>query len=123
MLTLRILIQFRRYCNQCAASNGTVQIAYAPENWGLAAAYNYSSGDNGAGGLGRTNSTFLADGFYDLGTTSSVGLSAWWTPEESGWIPSVSTGWGLNQTSLKNVVSATTLKYYVPVLVRWTSMG
>jgi hypothetical protein len=31
-------------------------------------------------------------------------------PEESGWIPSVSTGWGLNKTSLKNVVSATTPK-------------
>jgi len=27
----------------CAGSVGTVQIAYAPENWGLAAAYNYSS--------------------------------------------------------------------------------
>ena len=32
-----------------AASNGTVQIAYAPENWGLAAAYNYASTDNGVG--------------------------------------------------------------------------
>ena len=26
----------------CAGFNGTVQIAYAPENWGIAAAYNYS---------------------------------------------------------------------------------
>ena len=33
----------------CAASNGTVQLAYTADQWGVAAAYNYASGDNGVG--------------------------------------------------------------------------
>ena len=84
----------------CAASSGTVQIAYAPENWGLAAAYNYASGNNGAG-LYSGNGTPTANFFSGLGTTNSFGLSAWWTPEEASWIPSVSAGWGYNSISMK----------------------
>ena len=29
------------------------------------------------------------------GATNSVGLSGYWVPESTGWIPSVSTGWGV----------------------------
>jgi hypothetical protein len=103
-----------------AASNGLVQLAYAPENWGLAAAYNYSSGLNGDGGLNSANSTpavgQATTGFYNLGSTNSLGLSAWWMPEESGWIPSVSTGWGLNNTSLADqtkIKNVTSQSWYV----------
>ena len=35
-------------------------------------------------------------------TTDSFGLSAWWTPEESGWIPSVSAGYGGTWTEIAN---------------------
>jgi hypothetical protein len=87
----------------CAGSSGTVQIAYAPENWGLAAAYNYASGNNGAG-IYAGNGTPVANFFSASGTTNSFGLSGWWTPEESGWIPSVSAGWGYNTVSEKNAV-------------------
>ena len=47
----------------CAGSNGTVQIAYAPENWGLAAAYNYTS--KNAGTLYAGNGTPLANRFHE----------------------------------------------------------
>ena len=57
-----------------AGSVGTVQIAYAPENWGLAAAYNYSS--ENAGTLYAGNGTPLANTFTSNGNNSSVGLSA-----------------------------------------------
>ena len=77
-----------------AGSNGTVQIAYAPQNWGLAAAYNYTSLN--AGTLYAGNGTPLATSFTSNGNNSSVGLSAWWSPEEAGWIPSISAGWGYN---------------------------
>jgi hypothetical protein len=100
----------------CAGSVGTVQVAYAPENWGLAAAYNYSSGINGAGGLGSTNSTITTQSFYGLGNTNAFGLSAWWTPEESGWVPSISTGWGINNTTLDdqtNVRNVYSQSWYV----------
>ncbi len=77
-----------------AASNGTVQVAYAPDNWGIAAAYNYASQNGGT--LYAGNGTPLAVIATSEGNNSSVGVSAWWTPEESGWIPSISTGYGFN---------------------------
>ena len=99
----------------CAGSNGTVQIAYAPENWGLAAAYNYTS--KNAGTLYAGNGTPLANTFTSNGNNSSVGLSAWWSPEEAGWFPSVSAGWGYNSiTNGDNTQvfrSATTQSWYV----------
>ena len=99
----------------CAGSNGTVQIAYAPENWGIAAAYNYTS--KNAGTLYGGNGTPLATSFTSNGNNSSVGLSAWWSPEEAGWFPSISAGWGYN--SLTNgddsfvYRSAATQSWYV----------
>jgi hypothetical protein len=101
-----------------AGSNGTIQIAYAPENWGLAAAYNYAS--KNADSVGQLNGTPLSATFTDNGNSSSLGLSAWWTPEEAGWIPSISTGWGYNSvtdgdnTRLGRAFrSATTQSWYV----------
>jgi hypothetical protein len=99
----------------CAGSNGTVQIAYAPENWGLAAAYNYTS--KNAGTLYGGNGTPLATAFTSNGNNSSVGLSAWWSPEEAGWIPSISAGWGYNSVTNgdKDLIlrTATTQSWYV----------
>jgi hypothetical protein len=99
----------------CAGSVGTIQIAYAPENWGLAAAYNYSS--KNATSSGGVNGTPLSAAFTDNGNSSSVGLSAWWTPEEAGWVPSISAGWGYNSiTNGEDTFvfrSATTQSWYV----------
>ncbi|MFL0742489.1 MAG: carbohydrate porin, partial [Prochlorococcus sp.] len=81
--------------SDAAASNGTAQIAYVADQWGLAAAYSYTSGDNDAG-LYAGNATPLATLAKTMGTTNSYGVSAWWSPDESGWIPSFSTGWGYN---------------------------
>jgi hypothetical protein len=82
----------------CAAASGTIQVAYAPENWGVAAAYNYYSGNNNPTKAAGSGTPF-ANALSALGVNNSVGLSAWWTPEKSGWIPSISTGWGLSQSS------------------------
>ncbi len=81
-----------------AASNTTAQIAYSADQWGIAGAYSYTSGDNGAG-LYAGNATPFANAANALGTTNSFGVSAWWQPEDTGFIPSVSTGWGLNSVS------------------------
>merc|ERR1712216_1005269 len=98
-----------------AGSNGTVQIAYAPENWGLAAAYNYAS--KNADSVGQLNGTPLSAAFTDNGNSSSFGLSAWWTPEESGWVPSISAGYGYNSITDGDDTlvfrSATTQSWYV----------
>ena len=101
-----------------AASNGTAQLAYTAEQWGIAAAYNYASGDNGVG-IYSGNGTPLAVELYggdNGGVTNSVGVSAYWSPSESGWIPSISTGWGLNSTTMDdNIVydSASSQSWYV----------
>ena len=99
----------------CAGSNGTVQIAYAPENWGIAAAYNYTS--KNAGALYNGNATPLANQFANNGNNSSFGLSAWWSPEEAGWFPSISAGWGYNNITNGDdtyfLRSATTQSWYL----------
>jgi uncharacterized protein with PIN domain len=60
-----------------AAFSATTQIAYAPENWGIAAAYTKASGTNGVGlysGNGTAGSVALS---LSDGQTNSYGLSAW----------------------------------------------
>ncbi len=75
-------------------SSGTVQIAYESENWNIAAIY--SGIQNSAqliGGFGTT--------FNEVFTGSNSFMNAWgiggsWQPQESGWIPSISAGYGYN---------------------------
>ncbi len=100
-----------------AASSATTQLAYAAENWGLALGYTYASSDNGAGLYGG-NATPLANFVQTMGVTNAFGVSVWWMPEESGWIPSISGGWGLNSTdnngdSDRYVDNATSQSWYV----------
>jgi hypothetical protein len=40
-------------------------------------------------------------------STNSYALNAYWQPEESGWVPSVSVGWGINQNSTDNKLGGT----------------
>ena len=109
--------QFGGLATDGAASSATTQLAYAADNWGLALGYTYASSDNGAGLYGG-NATPLANFVQTMGVTNAFGVSAWWMPEESGWIPSISTGWGLNSTdnngdSDRYVDNATSQSWYV----------
>jgi hypothetical protein len=81
---------------ECSAQTGTAQIAYTGSNYGIAAAYTYSSGGTGLyTGNGTPLATILQT---NAAATSSVGISAYWQPTNSGWIPSVSVGWGINKS-------------------------
>ncbi|MCP9917796.1 iron uptake porin [Cyanobium sp. ATX 6F1] len=83
-----------------AAQTGTAQIAYSGTNYGLAAAYTYTTPQGGIAGLYGGNGTPLANlGFALSDSVSSVGISGYWTPTSSGWVPSVSAGWGINSHS------------------------
>jgi hypothetical protein len=75
-----------------AAETGTVQLAYGGANYGLAAAYTYSSG----AGLYGGNGTPLAVAGFGSTSTNSVGLSAYFSPLSASWFPSISAGWGIN---------------------------
>jgi hypothetical protein len=85
-----------------AGGTGTVQIGYAAEQWGLVATYAYIQNANDLF-LYATN--FTLDSFQNPGDTSAFGLSAYWQPAESGWIPSISAGWGINSTNYNSTVN------------------
>ena len=78
----------------CAGSNGTLQVGYDDDQWGIAAVYTMSMGHNGAGVYGG-NATTLAADLAGTGSVNSYGLSGYWGPSVSSWIPNISAGWGI----------------------------
>jgi hypothetical protein len=79
-----------------SGGTGTVQLGYSNDRWGLAAIY--SSIQNG-NDLIVYATNFALNSFSNPGTTNAYGLSGYWQPAQSGWLPSISAGWGLNRTS------------------------
>lgn len=71
-----------------SAQTSTVQFGYANESFGVAAAYTYSRG------VGVASGTPLA--VLEVSSMNAIGLSAYWQPSSSGWLPSISAGWGVN---------------------------
>ena len=99
--SLGLAVQPAKTCGgiatDCSGSNGTVQLGYDAESWGIAAAYTYARGHHGAS-IYDGNATPFAAALSRTGTTQSYGVSAYWSPEDSGWIPSFNVGWGLSST-------------------------
>jgi hypothetical protein len=60
--------------------------------WGIAAAYAYSQNMDLA--IGTPLATTISSGVRS--SSNNFGLSGYWVPENTGWIPSVSTGWGIS---------------------------
>jgi hypothetical protein len=58
----------------------TVQLGYSASNWGAAFVYTYSDSSATAAGP----------------SANSIGLSAYWQPSETSWVPSISAGFGYN---------------------------
>jgi len=85
-----------------AGGTGTVQIGYTAEQWGLVATYSYIQNAND---LFVYATNFALDSFQNPCDTSAFGLSAYWQPAESGWIPSISAGWGINSTNYNSTVN------------------
>jgi hypothetical protein len=94
---------------------GTVQLGYAGNRWGAAVAYNYSNGIGPASGTPFAQANNLnpiltaaisqAAGLETIGSMNSVGLSAYWQPATTGFIPSISAGWGINGYSAANTAA------------------
>jgi hypothetical protein len=89
----------------CSASSFTAQLGYAAENWGLAAAYSTTrpqlgeGGEYGAGLYGGNATPLAVLGSRFSGSIHSFAFSGYWQPGRSGWMPSISVGWGLNSHS------------------------
>ena len=79
-----------------SGSTTSVQIGYSKDQWAIAAMY--SAVQNGAG-LIPYATDFALLSFEQPGNTSALGLNGYWQPSRSGWIPSISAGWGINHTT------------------------
>ncbi|WP_415399869.1 iron uptake porin [Synechococcus sp. W4D4] len=68
--------------------------------WGIAAAYTYSQNLEIASGT--LLALYASDGGVGTSTSNNVGISGYWIPTQAGWIPSVSTGWGISTFNPKD---------------------
>ncbi len=80
--------------NSDSGLNFMTQVGYRAPQWGVAAAYRYGT----AGSRVRTfNAPGSGSGALTAGQESnSVALNAYWQPSQSGFVPSVSVGYGYN---------------------------
>jgi hypothetical protein len=81
-----------------SGATGSVQLAYQRDQWGLAAIWTYLQPE-GEFVPGTTPFTHSAIDHNLDGRTNAFGLSGYWQPISSGWLPSISLGWGINNTS------------------------
>ncbi len=87
------------------AFSSTAQLGYAGENWGVALAYTYTDG----GAKLPLGSLSVPLAVYFTPETNNLGLSGYWSPKESGWIPSISAGFGYADFSGDIITALSTL--------------
>jgi len=93
------------------ANNVTVQFGARGNNWGVAALYRYgtcSTSDRRGTPMAATalqcNTTLTGNN----ASSNNLGLGAFWQPVQTGWIPSISLGWGYSGISQSGTVSTNT---------------
>ena len=79
-----------------SAGTSTVQLGYAKENWGVAALYSYVQAGVTVPGATPFITTQIAEGGVN---TNAFAISGFWQPATSGWLPSISAGYGINSSS------------------------
>jgi hypothetical protein len=81
-----------------SAGSFLAQIGGAGEHWALTGAYRYGQcGTNIRSGTQYTydNSKAKCSDLGGSAATNSFSINGYWQPSESGWIPSISAGWGI----------------------------
>ena len=97
-----------------SGSSSTLQLGYAKQNWGVAAAL--VAIENGFGIIDYA-SPYTLRSYEQPGITTSTALSGYWQPAVDGWFPSVSLGWGWNSTRYRKGVERDGL---VAISQSWT---
>ncbi|KZR93318.1 Carbohydrate-selective porin, OprB family [Synechococcus sp. MIT S9509] len=83
-----------------SAGVGTVQIGYQAEQWGIAGVYSYlQEAQLVPYSTAFTQLSYLANDATINSSLNAFALSGYWQPEETGWIPAISAGWGINTLS------------------------
>jgi carbohydrate-selective porin OprB len=96
--------------NGNSAASGTVQVAYTGLNWNITGAYTYSNYDVSVAGTSYQMSMLPTN--LTGGQTNSFSLAGYWQPLQSGWIPSISAGWGYNSIGYEDSDSAASQSWY-----------
>ena len=109
--------------NGYSGSTGTVQFAYAGEQAGLALIWSLVQ-PNTEFVPGTTPLTHNAIDHTPGARTNAYAISGYWQPMTSGWWPSFSVGWGLNQTRFTSSQPAGSLKTSQSWMVglQWTDV-
>jgi hypothetical protein len=81
-----------------SGATGSVQLAYEQDQWGLAAIWTVLQPQTQSI-PGVTPFTSSAISEANSARTNDYGLSGYWQPLDSGWLPSISLGWGFNSTT------------------------
>lgn len=79
------------------ALNLLAQVGYRADNWGIGVGYRYGT----EGTRPRTYNGLLgaSGALVDGQESNSVSVNAYWQPTQTGWIPSISAGYGYNGVS------------------------
>ena len=83
-----------------SGATGSVQLGYQQAKWGVAAIWTLVQPETQS----VPGITPFAGSAIDLNPTAEThawALNAFWQPPQSGWIPSLSLGWGINATSFR----------------------
>lgn len=87
---------------QSSIASTTVQLGYQKAQWALALAYSAIQGK-----VSPYSTNFMQQWFDQPGLTNTIGLSGYWQPLNSGWVPSISAGWELSQLTYNQPLNAT----------------
>ena len=77
--------------NGNSAASGSVQLAYTGSNWNLTGLY--TTNNRGVNIVGTPFAAAAVKGSYN--GTNAFNLAGYWQPIQSGWVPSISAGWGI----------------------------
>ncbi len=106
--------------NSDSGVNFLAQVGYRAPQWGAAVAYRYGTEGSRVrtfNALGGGSAALVAGQ-----TSNSVALNAYWQPAESGYIPSVSVGYGYNDVDGKGKTSGATDSDSWMVGLQWSDV-
>lgn len=109
--------------NRASGSTGTVQLAYGRNQWGVAAIWSQVQPETQFI-PGATPFTHSAIDHNPAALTQAFGLSGYWQPHQAGIWPSLSLGWGINQTRYSRPQPAGSLQTSQSWMVglQWTDL-
>jgi hypothetical protein len=81
--------------DQQSALNGNVQLGFRADNWGIAVAYRRGTEGTRVAEANGTAGNKLGTGQ----SSNNLGIGGYWQPVNSGWMPSISLGFGYTQNS------------------------